>query len=282
MRNILSVQSWVAYGYVGNTAAIFPLQRLGFNVWAVHTVMFSNHTGYGSWKGQGFEPQLISNVIQGIKERGQHPDAMLSGYLGDAAIGDVIVSTVQQEKQTNPSFLYCCNPVMGNSENGCFVKPGISDFFQNKALPWVDILTPNQFELEFITNQKIISLDDALQAIDIVLEKGPRIVFLTGLKRPDSEANTIEMIAATKTQAFFIKTPQFPLVVNGAGDIATALFLGQFLQSNEISISLQKTASAMYALLQKTHESKSREIELIRSQYDLINPVQIFPFSQIR
>src|SRR5947209_11157152 len=111
--NILSIQSWVAYGHVGNAAAIFPLQRLGAEVWAINTVQFSNHPGYGSWTGQVATSAEISTLVDGVEARGALSacDAILSGYMGDPSIGEAILDAVRRVRRANPSALYCCDPV---------------------------------------------------------------------------------------------------------------------------------------------------------------------------
>jgi pyridoxine kinase len=140
MSGILSIQSWVAYGHVGNAAAVFPLQRLGFEVWAVNTVQFSNHTGYGAWRGAVFEKSAIAEVIRGIEERGVLGQcaAVLSGYMGDAGIGEVVLEAAANVRAANPGALYCCDPVIGDFGRGVFVRPGIAEFFAEKALPRAD------------------------------------------------------------------------------------------------------------------------------------------------
>ena len=156
MLNILSIQSSVAYGHVGNSAAVFPLQRLGIEVWPVITVHFSNHTGYGAWRGPVLGPDDIAEVLTGIEERGVLPscNAVLSGYMGDAGLGRLIVDAAAKVKALNPQALYCCDPVMGDVGRGFFVRPGIPDFMRQTAVPAADIITPNQFELEFLTGHK--------------------------------------------------------------------------------------------------------------------------------
>jgi pyridoxine kinase len=110
--NILSVQSSVAYGHVGNSAAVFPLQRMGLEVWPVNTVHFSNHTGYGHWRGQVLPAEDVAGIIRGIEERGVlgDCDAVLSGYLGDPSLGEVVVGTVGRVKRLNAKAIYCCAP----------------------------------------------------------------------------------------------------------------------------------------------------------------------------
>ena len=151
--NILSIQSSVAYGHVGNSAAVFPLQRLGVEVWPVYTVVFSNHTGYGEWRGPLLPADDVRAVIQGVEERGAFPkiDAVLSGYQGGEEIGDVILDTVARVKEANPAAIYACDPVMGNAKSGCFVHPAIPVLLREKVVPAADLITPNQFELGFLT-----------------------------------------------------------------------------------------------------------------------------------
>src|ERR1700732_3653711 len=157
--NILSIQSAVSYGHVGNSAAVFPLQRLGFEVWPVNTLQYSNHPGYGAFRGRVFEPAHVAEVITGIAERGVLGtcDAVLSGYLGDAATGEAVLDAVSRVKAANPAALYCCDPVIGDSGTGVYVRPGVAEFFQQRGLPAADIVTPNQFELEHLTGSAAAS-----------------------------------------------------------------------------------------------------------------------------
>ena len=105
---VLSIQSHVVFGYAGNTAAVFPLQRLGREVWAINTVEFSNHTGYGSWKGKVLGAELVHELASGLEERGvlSRCEAVLSGYLGDAAVGRAIIDTVKKVRAESPKALY--------------------------------------------------------------------------------------------------------------------------------------------------------------------------------
>jgi len=169
---ILSIQSSVAYGHVGNSAAVFPLQRLGIDVWPVLTVHFSNHTGYGSFRGPVLPADQIAEVLRGVEERGVLPgcDAVLSGYMGDVSLGAVVLDAVSRVKAANPKAIYCCDPVLGDVDRGFFVRPGLPEFMRDHAVPKADIITPNQFELEFLAglgtgvgdDRAIATLGDAL------------------------------------------------------------------------------------------------------------------------
>src|SRR3954454_8693653 len=175
--NILSIQSWVAYGHVGNAAAVFPLQRLGFEVWAVNTVQFSNHTGYGAWRGRVFEAAHIAELIDGIAERGVLGacDAVLSGYMGDAALGEAILDAARRVKAANPRALYCCDPVIGDVGRGVFVRPGIPEFMRDRAAPAADLVTPNHYELDYLAGTTTRTLDEVEEAVAAVQALGPRV-----------------------------------------------------------------------------------------------------------
>src|SRR5688500_7063812 len=172
---ILSIQSSVAYGYVGNSAAVFPLQRLGHEVWPVITVHFSNHTGYGAWRGPMLDPADVREVIAGIEDRGVlgTADAVLSGYQGDPAVGAVILDAVERVKAANPDAVYCCDPVMGDVGRGMFVRPGIPEFMRDEVVPRADIITPNHFELDFLAGRETRTPEDLLAAVDEVRDRGP-------------------------------------------------------------------------------------------------------------
>ena len=200
--NILSIQSWVAYGHVGNASAVFPLQRLGAEVWAVNTVQFSNHTGYGSWRGQVFGAELVQYLVQGIEDRGALPgcDAVLSGYMGDAAIGEAVLGAAAKVKAANPAALYCCDPVIGDVGRGVFVRPGIPEFMRDRAVPAADLITPNQFELENLTGLPVTTLAEAKAAVAALqatmAASGPRAVLVTSLQVAETPADRIELLAA--------------------------------------------------------------------------------------
>jgi pyridoxine kinase len=282
--NILSVQSSVAYGHVGNSAAVFPLQRMGFEVWPVNTVHFSNHTGYGQWRGSVLPAEDVAGIIRGIEDRGVLAgcDAVLSGYMGDASLGEVIVGAVGSVKGLNAKAIYCCDPVMGDAGRGFFVRPGIPEFIREVAVPAADVITPNQFELEFLTGLEVGDLDDALAAADEARRLGPETVLTTSLRRGDAEADTIEMLAVSGEGAWLVGTPMLALEVNGAGDATAALFLARLLRGETVAQALSMTASAVYAVLEETHRRGSREIELVAAQEGIVQPPRRFEARRIR
>jgi len=281
---ILSIQSAVAYGHVGNSAAVFPLQRIGVEVLPVYTVTFSNHTGYGAWRGPLISPDDVRDVILGIEERGAFPqiDAVLSGYQGGEGIGDVILDAVARVKAANPNAIYACDPVMGNAKSGCFVAPAIPVLLRERVVPAADLITPNQFELGYLTGTEPDSLESTLAAADAARAMGPRNVLVTSVERPDREPDTIEMLAVTDDGAWIVQTPLIPMKANGSGDVTAALFTAHYLRTGDAADALARTASSVFDLLQRTHDSGERELQLIESQEFYAHPRMQFEVTRVR
>ncbi len=276
--NILSIQSWVSYGHVGNASAVFPLQRLGAEVWAVNTVQFSNHTGYGDWTGQVFSGATVSALIDGIAARGVLPrcDAVLSGYMGDAAIGTAIVEAVARVKAANPNALYCCDPVLGDDGTGLYVRPGIDAFMRDHALRVADIATPNRFELQHLTGMPTTTLAETKAAVLRLQALGPRIVLVTSLRTDDTPDDMIDMLAADGDAFHLLRTPMLNVTVNGAGDAITALFLFHCLNSGSAALALSAAGSSVWGLLRRTAEAGSREILTVAAQDEFVMPSRNF------
>jgi pyridoxine kinase len=271
---ILSIQSAVAYGHVGNSAATFPLQRIGVEVLPVYTVNFSNHTGYGQWRGPLISPDDVRAVLLGIEERGVFPqvDVVLSGYQGGEGIADVILEAVERVKDANPEAVYSCDPVMGNAKSGCFVAPAIPVLLRDRVVPAADLITPNQFELGFLTGTEPDTLESTLASVDLVRATGPRTVLVTSVERPDCEDGTIEMLAVDDTGAWLVQTPHIPMKANGSGDVTAALFTAHYRRTGDLADALARTTSSVFDLLTRTHESGERELQLVESQDAYAHP----------
>ncbi|WBQ07724.1 pyridoxal kinase PdxY [Kribbella sp. CA-293567] len=271
---ILSIQSAVAYGHVGNSAAVFPLQRIGVEVLPVYTVNFSNHTGYGAWRGPLISPDDVREVLLGIEDRGVLPqiDVVLSGYQGGEGIADVILETVERVKAANPAAVYSCDPVMGNAKSGCFVAPAIPVLLRDRVVPAADIITPNQFELGFLTDTEPGTLESTLASVELVRATGPRTVLVTSVERPDREDGTIEMLAVDDSGAWLVRTPYIPMKANGSGDVTAALFTAHYRRTGDLADALARTTSSVFDLLTRTHESGERELQLVESQDAYANP----------
>ncbi|MCT9820096.1 pyridoxal kinase PdxY [Microbacterium sp. W1N] len=281
---ILSIQSAVAYGHVGNSAAVFPLQRIGVEVLPVYTVNFSNHTGYGAWRGPLISPDDVRDVLTGIQERGVFGeiDVVLSGYQGGEGIGDVILDAVARVKAENPAAVYACDPVMGNAKSGCFVAPAIPVLLREKVVPAADIITPNQFELGFLTGTEPADLASTLASADLARAMGPSTVLVTSVERPDRPEGTIEMLAVTDDGAWIVQTPHIPMKANGSGDVTAALFTAHLQATGDAGAALARTTSSVFDLLQTTFDAGTRELQLIESQEFYAHPRLQFEVTQVR
>ncbi len=280
--NILSIQSWVTYGHVGNASAMFPLQRLGAEVWAINTVQFSNHTGYGDWKGAVYSGQSVRDLVDGIAARGalHRCDAVLSGYVGGADIGDAILHAVTEVRRANSAALYCCDPVIGDFDTGVYVRPGIEDFLRNHALPAADITTPNRFEIERLTGLDCSTLHGAKQAVlrlrSMLHPAGPACVLLTSLETEATPPGQIDMMTFEAGHFHLLRTPKLGLTVNGAGDAIAALFLFHRMRTGNVVAALEAAGSSVYGLLRRTGEAGSKEILTVAAQEEFVAPSQVF------
>ena len=291
---ILSIQSHVVSGYAGNSAAVFPMQRLGREVWAVNTVEFSNHTGYGAWTGRVLGAALSAELVRGLYERGllARCEALLSGYLGDAEAGKVIADTVRLVRKEAGSALYCCDPVMGDMGKGLYVNPDIPGIFKNELCALADIITPNQFELETLTGIKTGSIDNARRAINALHEKGPPVVLVTSYHEEndpggDNGELQINMLASDKTGIYRITTPMLPLGANmaGTGDLTAAVFLSRYLETASLKPTLELCTASVYGILEKTfatykntnqNRTEPLELRIIEMQEELVAPSRFF------
>jgi pyridoxine kinase len=281
--NILSIQSHVAYGHVGNASAVFPMQRLGVEVWPVHTVQFSNHTGYGSWKGRVFDGPAIEELVEGIAERGvlERCDGVLSGYMGSADIGNAVLSAVARVRALNPRVLYCCDPVIGDVGRGVFVRPGIPEFMREQAVPAADIVTPNQFELDYLSGLATQTLADVKQAVAAVQAMGPKVVLVTSVETQETPSDAIDLVAGEGGRFWRVRTPRLSLSVNGAGDAIAALFFVHYARAGSAQGALAEASASIYGLLKRTEEAGSREILTIAAQDEFVSPTYRFSAEEV-
>lgn len=284
--NILSIQSWVAYGHVGNAAAVFPLQSLGHEVWAIHTVQFSNHTGYGAWTGMVTPPSVIADLVDGMAARGALGGigAVLSGYVGDPATGDAILSAVGRVRAAHAEAgsgeaLWCCDPVIGDVGRGVFVRPGVAEFFTRQAVPQADILTPNLFELGTLTGREIATLPEALAAGEALAARmrpgGPRIVAVTSLDLDDTPADALDLLVIHGHRRTRLRTRRLAVQVNGAGDLIAALLLHHFADSADAAGALRRAAASVHGVLEATGVDPATgrgELALVAAREAIVRP----------
>jgi pyridoxine kinase len=276
--NILSIQSHVVFGHAGNSAAVFPMQCMGANVWPLHTVQFSNHTQYGHWAGMVMPAEQISEITAGIAKTGQLGtcNALLSGYIGSAEQGAQILNALQQLRAENPLAIYHCDPVMGHPLKGCIVAPGVAEFFIKSAIPVANIVSPNQLELELISGNTLTTLADIVKASQDLLSRGPQTILIKHLHYQGKNSQDFEMLALTAEEAWLIRRPilAFDKEPVGVGDMTSAIFLANLLQGKPIAAALEHTAAAVYGVLLETARQSSYELAVVAARQEYIQPSQ--------
>jgi pyridoxine kinase len=276
--NILSIQSHVAYGHVGNSAAVFPMQRLGHEVWPIHTVQFSNHTGYGTWRGEVLPASMIDECVEGIADRGALAtcDGVLSGYMGSADTGEAILRAVARVKAANPQALYCCDPVIGDTGRGIFVREGIPQLIASCALPAADVITPNHFEFGYLSGGRVGNAEQSRASLARLHARGPKAILVTSLHLDDTPADCIDIAASQSGAVWRVRTPRLDISVNGAGDCMAGLFFVHWLTTGSVKLALERAVAAVFGLLSRTDEAKARELLLVTAQDEFAAPTRRF------
>lgn len=279
---VLSIQSSVSLGHVGNAAAVLSLQRLGHEVWPVDTVRFSNHPGHDTWRGRVLEADEIGEVVAGIEERGAFNTcrAVLSGYLGTTATARLVGETVARVKKVAPQAVYCCDPVIGDGAEGIYVDDDLVRLFATDLVPAADIVVPNAFELAVLTDRPIDGIDSALDAADSLSARGPTSVVVSSV--PGTEAGSLATLAVDGDGAWVVETPCLETAAKGAGDVLAALFLGRRLNGHDTAAAVADAVSSVYSVLAKTIALGADELTLVAAQEALATPDKRFTPRRLR
>ncbi|SDQ21755.1 pyridoxal kinase PdxY [Pseudovibrio sp. Tun.PSC04-5.I4] len=279
MRGILSIQSHVTYGHAGNGCAVFPMQRMGHEVWAINTVQFSNHTQHPQgWTGQAHDAKQIAEMFEGLSKLNvlSQIKGIVTGYLGGASHCDVIADIVSEVRRHNPDCLYFCDPVMGAPDKGCIVSEGVAELLVSKLLPMADVIVPNQFELSQFIGEPISSLEEAERACTIAREKGPKMVLAKHLHSVSDEAFT--MMLATPDGNYLAQRPHlsFDRQPVGVGDLITSVFAAGYLNGATAVEAFEHCNNAVYGILKATHDKAEWELQTIAAQNEFISPSDVF------
>ena len=277
MKRILSIQSHVVFGCAGNSAAVFPMRRMGMEVWPVNTVQFSNHTQYRQgWQGMVMPDGHILQLITGLADIGVlgQCDALLSGYLGSAKQGEEILAAVARLKALNPNALYFCDPVMGHPDKGCIVAPGVADFLKNRALTCADMLAPNLLELEQLTEREIRNVPQALAACQQLRDQGVKLVMVKYLGKAGFAMDRFEMLLVCEEGAFHISRPLYPFARDpiGVGDLLSATMLANLLAGFTPVAAFERTNASVDAVVAQTWLAGAYELQLVAAQQAMVLP----------
>ncbi|MDG6881703.1 Pyridoxamine kinase [Phocoenobacter uteri] len=278
MKNVLSIQSHVVYGYAGNKAAVFPMQMLGVDTWALNTVQFSNHTQYGKWTGMVIPQEQITEIVQGIDniDSLSECDAVLSGYIGAASQGSAILDAVAKIKAINPNAIYFCDPVMGHPDKGCIVADGVAEFLRDEAMTKADIIAPNLVELRELTGLEVENFAQALEAVKVIRSKGPKKVLVKHLSKVGQDPSQFEMLLANEEGIWHISRPLHEFKAKdpvGVGDLTSGIFLANLLNGKSDLEAFEHTANAVNDVMSVTQQSGKYELQIIAAREFIANPI---------
>src|SRR5450432_3049954 len=275
---VISIQSQVAWGHVGNSAAVFPMQMHGIDVIAVPTTLLSNRPGYPTIRGRVLDAQLVADLLLGVEERGalDTTKMILSGYLGSPDIAAVVADFVERAKASHPALLYCCDPVLGDRDRGLFVHADIPPLVRDRLCRLADIITPNHFEFEWLCGAKASTSGQMLEAAQTLLARGPSTIVVTSAEITDTPAGEIETLAIEGTNAWRVRTPKLPISPSGTGDLFASLLVAARVRGSDTPQALGHAASAIYAVLERTAADGTEEMRIVESAEQLVRPTRRF------
>jgi len=285
---VISIQSQVAFGHVGNSAAVFPLQMHGIDVTAVPTTLLSNRPGYPTIRGRVLDAQLVADLLRGVEERGAVDtcETILSGYLGSPEIAAVVADFVARAKARNPALTYCCDPVLGDRDRGLFVPADIPPLVRDRLCPLADIITPNHFEFEWLCGAKATTTGQVIGEAQALMARGPSTVVVTSAELKDTPDGEIETLAIGRSKEGFrawrVRTPKLPISPSGTGDLFAALFVAARVREKDTPDALGHAVSAIFAVLERTAISGTEEMRIVASAELLVRPARRFDPIAIR
>jgi pyridoxine kinase len=281
---VISIQSQVAFGHVGNSAAVFPMQMHGIDVIAVPTTLLSNRPGYPTIRGRVLDAELVADLLLGVEERGALDTCqmILSGYLGTPEIAAVVADFVSRARASHPHLIYCCDPVLGDRDRGLFVQADIPPLVRDRLCPLADIITPNHFEFEFLCGAKAMTADKMIALAQALLARGPSTVVVTSAELADTPGGEIETLAVERAKAWRVRTPKLPIRPNGTGDLFASLFASARVLGSDTPDALAHAASAIFAVLEQTALRGTEEMRIIESAELLVHPKRRFDAVAVR
>jgi pyridoxine kinase len=284
--SVISIQSQVAFGHVGNSAAVFPLQIHGIDVTAVPTTLLSNRPGYPSIRGRVLDAPLVADLLRGVEERGavDRCEMILSGYLGSGEIAAVVADFVARAKARNPALTYCCDPVLGDRDRGLFVAADIPPLVRDRLCPLADIITPNHFEFEWLCGAKATTSGQVIEEAHALMARGPSTVVVTSAELKDTPDGEIETLAVERPRkesregfkAWRVRTPKLPISPSGTGDLFAALLVAARVRGSNMPDALGHAVSAIFAVLERTAARGTEEMRIVESAGLLVHPERRF------
>ena len=293
---VISIQSQVAYGHVGNSAAVFPMQMHGIDVIAVPTTLLSNRPGYPTIRCRVLDAQLVADLLLGVEERGalDTSQMILSGYLGSPEIAAVVADFVERAKTRNGALTYCCDPVLGDRDRGLFVQADIPPLVRDRLCRLADIITPNHFEFEWLCGAKATTIEEVIAQAQTLMARGPSTIVVTSAELADTPDGQIETLAVERSKEGFkegfkelskawrVRTPKLPISPSGTGDLFASLLVSARVRGSDTPDVLGHAASAIFAVLERTAARGTEEMRIVETAALLAHPKRRFDAIEVR
>ena len=260
--DLLSVQSQLAYGHAGNSAAVPVLRMLGVRVAEVPTTLLSNTPFYATLRGRVLPSDWLAELLHGLDERGVSARArlLLSGYFGSVANGAAFADWLQANRDAGIATRYLLDPVIGDTHTGPYVEPGLETVFAERLLPLAWMVTPNAFELERLSGQPALREADALAAARVLLARGPEWVLAHSVV---GDGGALVTLLVGRDAAWRLQSPRLDVDVAGTGDVLAAL-LATFLLRGESPVkAVERALAGVHAALESTLANGWEELDVL-------------------
>lgn len=264
MTDVISIQSQVVHGHVGNSAAVFPMQAKGLQVAAVPTALLSNHPHYPTMHGEVLSSALVAGLLQGVEERGLTAQAkvILSGYLGSVGNGEAVADFVARAREASPALTYVCDPVMGDDDLGMFVAEPHLALFRDRLVPMAGVITPNQYEVERLAGHPARTAHDIAEAAAILRARGTGAVVVTGCVLADTAPGMVETILPAPEALHRTAIPRLPIRPCGTGDLFTGLLVARLVAGRPLPEATAAATREVLAVLERTRAEASQEMRI--------------------
>ncbi|MFD1787531.1 pyridoxal kinase [Sphingomonas floccifaciens] len=270
MTHVISIQSQVVHGHVGNSAAVFPMQAAGLDVAAVPTVLLSNHPHYPTVRGRTMPADLVADLLCGVEERGlvDHAAVVVTGYLGSVETGLVVADFIARAKARNHRMTHVCDPVIGDDDLGVFVEAGLIAVFRDVLVPMADVITPNRYELSLLSGCEIHVAAAVTDAANLLRARGIGAVVATGCRLDDTPQGTVETLTCTADSASRCGVPLLPIRPCGTGDLFTALLVTRLIAGDNAHAAAAGATRAVFAVLERTCAAGSSEMRIVGHTFE--------------
>lgn len=251
--DIISVQSQVVYGSVGNSIAIPTLQQAGFRAMAVPTVLLSNTPHYPSLYGGAIPDDWFNGYLTGLLERDavRHVKGIITGYLGSVGQAEILADWLERVRERYPHLWVIIDPVMGDTDSGIYVKPELPDAYRQLLLPLAQGITPNVFELEVLTGRPCREIAAAISAARTLLSETLQWVAITSAPVADG-SDSIHVVLVTADAVTISHHPRVEAELKGTGDLFCSELVSGIVAGKTVAEAVQAAGDRVAEVMRYT------------------------------